>query len=414
MAVFGYIPEYRFSGLDWHGVVRSTSHLVLFSAQPTAEGDLDGLDRLSVALRVGSALRTALDQQGEAAPKVLVAIGGAGRSQHFAAAAGSSKTRKRLAKVLAKFFAKFPFLSGVDLDWETPQSSHQWRDLGRLAKEIRSTLSEVKGLLITTTYHPRSGAVNAFSGLKGKKSETSFVDLFDFCHAMAYSLYDNERRHSSPKLDGQAIEEWMMAGLPMPRLTLGLPFFGVSRRTGEAKTYSQILDQEPSLTDRPGTDESKDGDYFINARSMAQKVRVAAENGLGGVMVWELGQDKAVSSGSSLLEHVWAAAKHGLEPPDSWKEALLTRIHNFNEDHVIGTLASILGGYFMIKALTGERARDKLQPPPRPQPKQTPAVANVAGAAGEGAAAEGAGGRRGAGEAAATVDLDTDRESGGT
>eukprot|EP00971_Amphidinium_carterae_P121566 2407487-Amphidinium_carterae.1 len=39
--VVGYLPEYRFSSVDWDGLVRSVSHLVLFSLEPSALGEVD-------------------------------------------------------------------------------------------------------------------------------------------------------------------------------------------------------------------------------------------------------------------------------------------------------------------------------------------------------------------------------------
>merc|ERR1712113_699773 len=97
-AIIGYVPEYRFGSLDWDSAVRLTSHLVLFSVEPAADGDLRGIENMKPLGMPGSALKAALSNAGAQAPKVLVAVGGAGRSEHYAAAVSTKKSRKKLAK----------------------------------------------------------------------------------------------------------------------------------------------------------------------------------------------------------------------------------------------------------------------------------------------------------------------------
>lgn len=127
---------------------------------------------------------------------------------------------------------------------------------------------------------------------------------------MAYSQYDEEKKHSSMRLVELAVEEWTKQGLPPSRLTLGVPFYGVSRTNGQASTYSEIVDADNRLATEPGRDESADGMWFNNAETLAKKVDFAASKNLGGVMVWELGQDKHASnpSSGSLLRALWDAA----------------------------------------------------------------------------------------------------------
>merc|ERR1712232_644483 len=120
----------------------------------------------------GSKLQMALSKAGEFAPKVLVAVGGSGRSQHFAKAMATKESRNKLVKNIVQFLREIPFATGVDLDWETPQSVQQWRDVGKFAKKLRSSLTDAgyKEPLITMGYRPGSGAVAAFSSLQGKSS----------------------------------------------------------------------------------------------------------------------------------------------------------------------------------------------------------------------------------------------------
>jgi len=388
-AVVGYVPEYRFNSVEWAGIVSSTTHIVLFSMEPGPEGELMASDLLRDILRPASGLRAALDQAGQNAPKVLIAVGGAGRSKNFPEVAASSKARKKFVKQIARLIEANPFLAGVDLDWEAPQSQQQWKELGIIARELRTKFADKPDFVLSCTYHPRSGAVQAFAGLRGKKSDTAFVDFFNMFHAMAYSQYDRERRHSSPQIDRAALGEWAQAGLPPEKLSLGLPFFGVVRKTGEAKTYEQILAEEPSLASRPGVDESTSGVYFVNARSVTEKVQFAHEHGLAGVMIWELGQDRAVSSGQSLLQPLWAAAKSGKVLEKTWHEELLTRMHAFGENELIGMATATIGAYLLVKVFTFEYPRERFAPKPR-QKEQLSQAEKAKADEGEKAKAEGA------------------------
>jgi len=372
LAIFAYVPEYRFSSVNWRDVCDGVTHLVMFSVQPTADGDLRGFDALGNMFKPGSPLRQALQELGPQAPRILFTIGGAGRSEHFAEAVASGKSRKRLAKLLATVFEKLPFIAGVDLDWESPQNQNEWRDLGKLVKDIRNAAG--RQLIVTTTYHPRSGAIEQFANVKSK-SGSKFVDYFDYIHAMAYTHFDPDRKHSTAAMDRAAIEEWYHMGLPLDKLTLGVPFFGVQRKSGEAKGYSSIIDTEPSLADRVGIDESKDGTYFVNARSMSQKVQMASKRGLGGVMIWEIGQDKPFSSGASLLQNIQKTVREGRSLESSLREMILTQLHAFGEDQAISVFSIILGAVMLVKVMTATRPRDLLQPEPLP-PKPSRAKAS--------------------------------------
>ncbi|CAJ1391879.1 unnamed protein product [Effrenium voratum] len=90
-AVVGYVPDYRWPGLDWHKAVDLTTHLVLFSLEPTLEG-LQNTDGLRSLLKSGPKAMEAA----KSPPKLLVSVGGAGRSKDFAAVAASKKHRKRV------------------------------------------------------------------------------------------------------------------------------------------------------------------------------------------------------------------------------------------------------------------------------------------------------------------------------
>merc|ERR1719174_2940988 len=308
---------------------------------------------------------------GSRAPKVLISIGGQSRSDHFAAAAADKTARRKLARRIVQLLLDFPVLAGIDLDWEAPRSVEQWRDLGKLAHDIRERMAGSEGVplpgnpLLTMSYHPVTGAVEQFASLQSKGKARSFVEYFDMCHAMSYSLFDENHRHATQRAAKMSIEEWAKKGLPSSRLTLGIPFFGISRhKNGVAASWSELLERDPTLKDRPDVDETEDGIYFNNAQTLAKKVRFAMRRKLAGVMIWEIGQDKTPSdpASGSLLRHVWdaavsAAAEHGSAMPlnnvkhqRSFLSTLLSWLVP-NEDHLVAIIAAIAGAYLLLKSV---------------------------------------------------------------
>lgn len=352
--VVGYVPEYRFPMMDWDGAMRKTTHLVLLSLKPTADGGIAGLDTLQEALSPNSRLTAVLKslKASEHSADLLVGMGGIGRSEAFATVTASKKLRKRIAKQLAAVLQEFPVLTGVDFEWEVPEDAEQWRNLGRLAKDVRAAVGTRGGkeAILTMTYHPLSRAVSVFGSLRAKSSDTSFVELFDMCHAMTYSLVDNTGRHSTHKMDLDTIDEWKHAGLPMDRLTLGIPLFGILPQEGESgkpptvKSYNEIIEREPALLQNLEADTTKEGIYFINKAHVAKKIQLASDAGLAGVMVWELGQDLSTSS-DRMLGHMWKSAQGKSSRLGSWFK------FSFTEEMFFGAATAILGGYYTVLVL---------------------------------------------------------------
>jgi hypothetical protein len=367
-AVFGYVPEYRLSSVDWEGAVAMTTHLVLWSLVPTSGGGLLQNEKLLGLLTTDSPLVKAIQHNEGRSPRILISLGGgAGRSEQFAEAVSIAKNRKKLAAQIGSLLQTYPLLSGVELDWEVPSSQAHWRNLGRLAREVRAAMPAEAGLgtskgrpVLAMAYHPSTDSVANFSSLRGKADEGSFVEMFDFCHALAYTSFDRDRQHSTYNMDFQAVTEWESHGLPAQRLTLGMPLFGIKRRgAGESIGYNDIMAEEPSLKSSPSSDRSEDGVYFVGAHSAASKVRFARGRGLGGVVLWELGQDVAASGPdkeASILRAAWSASLDEASLIElAWALAERTGV---NEELLFKIGTSILGGYFMLMVMFTSPVRD--------------------------------------------------------
>ena len=70
-------------------------------------------------------------------------------------------------------------------------------------------------------------------------------------------------------------------------MTIGLPFYGRSVKNGDWKSYEDLQKDNALMLSQ-----NKVGDqYFNGVKMIRKKVRHAIERGMGGVMIWEVGQD---------------------------------------------------------------------------------------------------------------------------
>lgn len=260
----GYLPDYRLGGYD---LTRASglSDLIYFSLTPAADGSLAVDERVEGHLRE---LRTATRQMGV---RLLVSLGGWGRSASFPPLAADPVARERLADELLRLADRFG-LDGFDLDWEHPTGVEQNRHAGELAQTLASRLRP-RGLLLTA-------AVAEWQPLP-----RTFFDALDRVHLMAY---DAPGRHALVDYADAAIRRVIARGAAPDRLLLGVPFYGrqIEPPRG-ALSWAEILSR---FQPPPGTDEA--GGYsFDTPETHTAKVELARKHRLAGLMVWELAQD---------------------------------------------------------------------------------------------------------------------------
>uniref|UniRef100_A0A7S2U5I3 GH18 domain-containing protein n=1 Tax=Lotharella oceanica TaxID=641309 RepID=A0A7S2U5I3_9EUKA len=130
----------------------------------------------------------------------------------------------------------------------------------------------------------------------------------DLIHSMSY---DQRGEHSTFALAERTVHNWRAAGLPLSQLCLGVPFYSRHVQTGDWKTYEELVRNNPNLD--PGVDRVA-GHYFNGVAMIKKKTKHAKEVwGLGGVMIWELGQDVKPSSPQSLLKAIADVVREGAD-----------------------------------------------------------------------------------------------------
>lgn len=121
--------------------------------------------------------------------------------------------------------------------------------------------------------------------LSSNAEVVSSVDLF---HMMSY---DQHGKHSTWEFGKKSVDQGLQY-FPSHKLTMGLPFYARSISTGQWKTYEEIMQRRPGLEANKNEVKEKGERWYFNGKNMiARKTKYAMRKDLGGVMVWELGQD---------------------------------------------------------------------------------------------------------------------------
>jgi GH18 family chitinase len=215
--------------------------------------------------------------------RILVSVGGWERSQGFAPLAQSATARQRFTANLTRFCVDHRF-DGADIDWEHPANANENQGYGALLVELRRAF-QPRGLLLTMAL------------ADWQDPGPIAYQAVDRIHVMAY---DHDEPHHSTLDHAKAdLNAFVARGVPRTKLSLGLPFYGrnIKDHSVEA-TYAELVNKykPPRDADLAG------GFYFNGINTVQQKTRYALDQGFGGVMIWELGQDATGSA--SLLRAV--------------------------------------------------------------------------------------------------------------
>jgi chitinase len=320
--VVGYLPEWRLGGANWREILQRTDVLVLFSLEVgkaaksrTSSGSktpawskmwsFGGLDRLpsESALEELKVARGAAFASNGHSSRILLCFGGNGRSHGFFEMASKGKSRSLFVSAAVALVLELG-LDGVDINWEYPGFAfgrgyhknpgavrQEFAALADLLKDLRDAFDVVAddrsqsrdSFLVTAAYYPDGRQEDLLAS-------TGAAEAADMLHMMTY---DQHGQHSTTDFAQRAIETGVRT-LPAHKLTLGVPFYGRHEKTGEWTSFEDLVQRHHPLD--PSLDDIASESISFNGRNtIAAKTRSAMENGLGGVMIWEVGQDCRLS-----------------------------------------------------------------------------------------------------------------------
>jgi len=300
-AIAGYLPDYRFY-INVNETAPYLTDLMLFSVSPPATFSASTKLTQSCCLdegkfEVAREARAYKLRQNPQGPKLKlwVTVGGGGRSNGFASLWKNEKQLGLFIQALIRL-ASEEKLDGVDLDCEQITSQDDFRQYIELMHRVAPAL-HAKGLLLSVALHAR---------MVLPSSTYASVDRINL---MAYDMQG--KYHAELKDAENACEQLIASGCPPNKIVLGIPAYGRHHhRPSEVKTFSEGIDAFESSSKTSVLAEKVDrldvfqSFQYESPRAVRAKAAYAKKKGLGGVFLWELGQDKqhAIAPGGILLE----------------------------------------------------------------------------------------------------------------
>jgi len=263
--------------------------------------------------------------------KVLVSLGGGGGGRAvdgFPPVAASPELRTIFIRNLLDFCEKNGY-DGVDFDWEYPKNEKERNDHATLVEELRAAATKRgKPFLITMANTGRLDSDKVFDHRRLNK----VLDWFNVMTYDFHGLWSREAGHNSPLysvIPGyNGVPESCFSeiyylehelGIAPEKLLLGLPFYGFKlnashlgapNQGGRYIDYSEAVQfwaeggwdyywDSVSLVPYMLERSREHVVTFDNPESIGLKCDFAKVQGLGGVMIWALGQD--ILDGRQLL-----------------------------------------------------------------------------------------------------------------
>eukprot|EP00656_Telonema_subtile_P008294 TRINITY_DN13882_c0_g1_i1.p1 TRINITY_DN13882_c0_g1~~TRINITY_DN13882_c0_g1_i1.p1 ORF type:complete len:367 (-),score=75.87 TRINITY_DN13882_c0_g1_i1:147-1247(-) len=300
-SVVGYLQDHQMASANFERLMRSGTTIVLHSIEPDETGALEV--NISTAY-----LRTATIARAVNGGKLFVSVGGWGKSAGFATVVADKFVRDRFIGHLVHFCTSNQ-LNGADLNWEAPNGATEMQSYGELLVELKTEFKKHQ-LELSVLLH-------VWQDL-GKRA----LDAVDWVHLIAYDVQSKNGRHSTLEHAQTYVNhivktniERVVVGL-RAKIVVGVPCYGRDRmrgvhdmksggvipmtNMGRVQPYREIQEQFQPVWNQDGV---PNGMWWNGPGTVRNKARWVVDQELGGVMLWELGQD-TVEPQTSLLSAV--------------------------------------------------------------------------------------------------------------
>lgn len=258
------------------------THVNYAFAIPTKEGHLRPLEHPERA-------REIIEKAHGAGAKVCLSVGGWSYEDipleaTFREGTDTPEKIRTLVEEILAMTEEFGF-DGVDMDWEYPRvedgSKLQYETLmGLLSDRLKP-----EGKLLTAAVFAGVDSQNQAHPVSAAQDRPSF-DRMDWMNLMTYDC--DGPKHSTYELAENCIKYWVeQRGFEPEKLTLGLPFYC----RPQPASYEQLLKEDPEAWSKDAVIRNGEEVYYNGQETLRRKVALAKRYGLGGVMVWEIGED---------------------------------------------------------------------------------------------------------------------------
>jgi Glycosyl hydrolases family 18 len=288
--VAGYLPDYEyghFSEID----LNALTNINYFSIALSSTGSLPAKSTSGYDF---SQLQTVVADAHAASPRVSVSITVDNATPFLTIAASPNATANFVSNLIS--FCSTYHLDGIDLDFEPSYTltTAQKNSYGDLLAALHAQTS-AKGLLL-------SAAVQV-SQMVVPQADIGDLDRY---YVMDYDLdYDSSAPYSESI---SYLTGWANYGVPKSELIMGVPFYGRSGTSWSnttTDTYSLIMSTYATFNGGAFPSPSADSATingttwgYNGVDTIEQKAQYVLQNGYGGMMIWELGQDYFNSSGA--------------------------------------------------------------------------------------------------------------------
>lgn len=237
--------------------------------------------------------------------QLIICFGGNGRSSGFSAMTRNPEARKVFVKKVKQLVKRFK-LDGVDYNWEYPgygfstgynAADEVKKDYDGLLSLLQDTRRIMPKKTLSIAYYPDTRQEQILNAIGA-------AEFLDFMHIMAYDQHNdaNTPSHSSIDFAQRVISQAKDYSLPAHKLTLGVPFYGRNSVSGDWTTYEDLVQQyhplDPSVdkvfVDKKKHRKRKKTSPFIafnGIDTIRAKTLIALNESIGGIMIWEVGQD---------------------------------------------------------------------------------------------------------------------------
>ncbi len=221
--------------------------------------------------------------------KVYVSIGGGAAStdqtiqNNYFSLISDSRRAGFVAKIASYLQARN--FDGLDVDLEGPAING---DYSKFIADLSAALRPAgKGLTAALS-----------QGYGGGNVPSSTFANFDFINIMAYDATgswapNSPGQHSSYSFAQSNLQYWLGRGLPKNKAVLGVPFYGWGFGTDAGEwSYNRVVS---TYAGAENVDQAGNTIWYNGIPTMKAKVNYAFDQGIAGVMIWELSQDAAGS-----------------------------------------------------------------------------------------------------------------------
>ncbi|WP_226665497.1 glycoside hydrolase family 18 protein [Metabacillus litoralis] len=293
--LIGYVQDFRDpTGLN----IKELTHIIFSFAHPTSNGEL-----LMNGEAAYTNLQTITKKAHKQNTKVFLAVGGwyhieGGTSyDYFKEAISKDHSKSKLINELMKITQKHN-LDGIDIDFEHPRSSEDAAHLLSFIKDLSNQLHGEDKELSIAVY----SKVNSVTGeeVKSIVYDSEMFKFVDHVNIMAYDgHWDDEYDAAflSPfSFTHDIVSYWTNMfdelGISRNKLVLGVPFYAQPEEETETQlAYNEIIAHDVTNSDQDRAIINEMIYHYNGTKTIKRKTKLAIVNGLGGMMIWEIGHD---------------------------------------------------------------------------------------------------------------------------